>query len=301
MSKKTVFKLQQLLVIAALLPLGAPSVARADPFPPLNAPATTAHVTGKLLWVDLFTSDPDAATKFYTSLLGWTADPLEQKGKGYVIFSNGGRPVAGLAPRSVRGEGHPSRWIGYYAVADIEATLALVTKNGGTVRAPSRNFPDRGPQAIVSDKDDIPIGLLQSSSGDSPDIAVTPGDWNWFELYVRSPKAASDYYHDVIGFDVSPETSADRKSDFVLSSFGEARGGVAPLPDAKDAKPSWLGVIRVANLDESLAKVPTLGGEVLVAPHSVEFGSRFAIILDSTGGTVGLVQYLETANPANSP
>jgi predicted enzyme related to lactoylglutathione lyase len=73
------------------------------------------------------------------------------------------------------------------------------------------------------------------------------------------------------------------------------------LPDAKDAKPSWLGVLRVANLDESLAKVSTLGGEVLVAPHSVAFGSRFAIILDSTGGTVGLVQYMDAANPANSP
>ena len=59
-------------------------------------------------------------------------------------------------------------------------------------------------------------------------------------------------------------------------------------------------MIRVANLDDTLSKVPSLGGEVLVAPHSVEYGSRFAIILDSTGGTVGLVQYMDNANPANS-
>jgi predicted enzyme related to lactoylglutathione lyase len=76
---------------------------------------------------------------------------------------------------------------------------------------------------------------------------------------------------------------------------------VAPLPDGDDVKPSWLGVIRVADLDKTLAKVPELGGEVLVAPHSVEYGSRFAIILDSTGGTVGLVEYLQNANPANNP
>ena len=60
-----------------------------------------------------------------------------------------------------------------------------------------------------------------------------------------------------------------------------------------------MGVLRVADLDKTLAKVPGLGGEVLVAPHAVEFGSRFAIILDSTGGTVGLVQYLDNENPAN--
>ena len=60
----------------------------------------------------------DGATKFYCSLLGWTATPIVQKGKSHVIFSNGGRPVAGLALRSVSGANHPSRWIGYYAVSD---------------------------------------------------------------------------------------------------------------------------------------------------------------------------------------
>jgi len=284
-----------------MLTAGIPVSAHAAKFAPLNTPATTEHRPGKLVWADLFTADPDGATRFYCGLLGWTATALEQKGKGYTVFSNDGRPVAGLAPRSVKGANHPSRWIGYYSVMDIDATLALVTKNGGTVRAPSHNFPDRGRQAIVSDRDSVPIGLLQSSSGDSPDNEPKPGDWNWFELYVKSPKDTGDFYRDSIGFEVAPETNSDRKSDFILSSAGQARGGIAPLPAGDDVKPSWLGVIRVADLDKTLGKVAGLGGEVLVAPHtSAEFGSRFAIILDSTGGTVGLVQYMDNANPANS-
>ena len=294
-------RLAPIFASAALLAAGIPVSVHAANFPPLNTPATTEHRPGKLVWADLFTTDPDGATKFYCSLLGWTAAPIEQKGKGYTVFSNNGRPVAGLAPRSARGANHPSRWIGYYSVTDVDATLALVTKDGGTIRAPSRSLPDRGFQAIVSDKDTVPIGLLQSSTGDSPDSEPTPGDWNWFELYVKNPKVTSDFYHDTIGFDVAPETNSDRKSDFVLSSSGQARGGIAPLPAGDDVKPSWLGVIRVADIDKTLALVPGLGGEVLVAPHSAaEFGSRFAIILDSTGGTVGLVQYTNNANPANS-
>jgi len=294
-------RLATIFASAALLAAGIPVSVHAANFPPLNTPATTEHRPGKLVWADLFTTDPDGATKFYCSLLGWTAAPIEQKGKGYTVFSNNGRPVAGLAPRSVRGANHPSRWIGYYSVTDMDATLALVTKEGGTIRAPSRSFPDRGLQAIVSDKDTVPIGLLQSSTGDSPDSEPTPGDWNWFELYVKSPKVTSDFYHDAIGFDVAPEMKSDRKSDFVLSGSGQARGGVAPMPAGDDVKPSWLGVIRVADIDKTLALVSGLGGEVLVAPHSTaEFGSRFAIILDSTGGTVGLVQYTNNANPANS-
>jgi predicted enzyme related to lactoylglutathione lyase len=288
--------------LAALtIAVGIPSAARADKFPPLNSPSSAEHLPGKLVWVDLFTTNPDAASKFYCSLLGWTASSLDQKGKGYVVFSNDGRPVAGLAPRSVKGGNHPSRWIGYYSVADMGNTLALVTKDGGVIHVQSHNFPDRGYQAIVGDKDSIPIGLLESSSGDAVDSEPRPGDWNWFELYVKDPRATADFYHDAIGMDVASETNSDRKSDYVLSSAKQARGGIASMPAGDDVKPSWLGIIRVANLDDTLAKVPALGGEVLVAPHSVEFGSRFAIILDPTGGTVGLVQYMDNANPANNP
>jgi predicted enzyme related to lactoylglutathione lyase len=301
MKSTSLLRLTPILAGVSLLAAGfAPSV-QAAKFPPLNDPASTEHLPGKLVWADLFTTDPDGATKFYCGLLGWTAMPIEQKGKGYVVFSNGGRPVAGLAPRSVKGGTHPSRWIGYYSVSDIDAAVAAVTKGGGMVHAAVRKFPDRGMQAIVADVDGNPIGLLQSSSGDAADTEPKPGDWNWFELYAKSPKATSDFYHAAIGLDVAPETNSDRKSDFVLSSAGQSRGGVAPMPDGTDVKPSWLGVIHVANLDETLAKVPGLGGEVLVAPHSVEYGSRFAIILDSTGGTVGLVQYVDNANPANKP
>ncbi len=293
-------RLAQILAGTATLAIGLAPAAHAAKFPALNDPATTEHRPGKLVWADLYTTDPDGATKFYTSLLGWTATPIEQKGKGYIVFNNNGKPVAGLAPRTVKGGTHPARWIGYYSVSDIDATVATMTKDGGTVRAASRKFPDRGFQAIVADKDGNPIGLLQSSSGDSADTEPTPGDWNWFELYSKNPKETAGFYHDTIGLDVAPETISDRKSDFVLSSSGQARGGVAPLPDGDDVKPSWLGVIRVADLDKTLAMVPGLGGEVLVAPHSAEFGSRFAIILDSTGGTVGLVQYMDNANPADS-
>ena len=65
--------------------------------------------------------------------------------------------------------------------------------------------------------------------------------------------------------------------------------------------PGWLGVVRVANMDQTLARVPLLGGEILVAARPAAYGSRFAIIADSTGGTIGLVEYVDNANPATRP
>src|ERR1035437_5003821 len=150
---------RQAAAIALITILGLPFSVFAADFPSLNTPVSPEHHVGKLVWADLFTADPAGATKFYCSLLGWTATTLDQKGKSYTVFNNEGRPVAGLAPRSVRGANHPSRWIGYLAVTDIAAALQVAAKDGGKMHAPARSFPDRGYQAIISDPDGVPIGL----------------------------------------------------------------------------------------------------------------------------------------------
>jgi len=290
-----------LLFSAAVLALGLPVCAHAGDFPPVTSPETTNHNPGKLIWADLFTSKPEASTTFYCNLLGWTSTTVHQKGSVYTIFFNNGIPVAGLSPHSAGKEDHPSKWIGYVSVFDIEATAALVKKNGGSVHARPKNFPDRGFQAIVTDGEGIAIGLLQSSAGDPSDAETASGAWNWFELYSKDPAASGAFFHRVLNYDIAPEGKSGRKSEFVLSSGGKSRAGIAGLPEAESASATWLGVIRVDDLDQTLAKVAGLGGEILVPPHPAEYGSRFAIIGDPTGGTIGLVQYVDDANPSKNP
>jgi predicted enzyme related to lactoylglutathione lyase len=294
-------RLTALLAGAALLSLGLANPANASSFPALNSPASSEHNPGKLVWADLFTSDPDAASKFYCGLLGWTAENIDQKGSEYTIFSNKGVPVAGLSPHSKGKEGMSSKWIGYVSVTDIKATVDLVEKNGGTVHAKPKKFKERGHQAIITDGEGVAIGLLQSSSGDAPDDDTVAGGWNWFELYAKDPVASSNFFHTALGYDAAPETRSGRRSEFVLASGGVSRAGIAPLPDGENVSASWLGIIRVADIDDMLSRVAGLGGQVLVPPHAVEFGSRFAIVSDPTGGAIGLVQYTKDENPAKSP
>ena len=289
------------VLAAAALGLALSASASTPFFQPLHEPATGEQHPGKFIWADLFTANPAAATKFYSGLFSWTANVIEQDGRSYTVFSNGKRPVAGLTSRHSGDLKRPSRWIGYIAVNDLPATLALVTKAGGQVRAPARAFPDRGSQAIITDAEDSPVGLLQSGSGDTPDSEPQPGDFNWFELYAHKPPDACGFYSQVFGYVAAADTRTARKDDFLLSSGDVPRGGVAPLPDRDDAKPGWLCVVRVENIDESLKRVILLGGEVLVAPRSFAYGSRFSIIADSTGGTIGLVEYVDNANPATRP
>ena len=302
MHMTSIHRLATVLAATTMLGIGLPASARAAaPFQPLNSPATKEHHPGKFVWADLFTTDPVATTKFYSGLFGWTANIITQNGKAYTVFSNGSRPVAGLAPRPPSNTKRPSRWIGYIAVTNLPSVLKLVTKAGGQVRAEARDFPQRGAQAIIADNEGSTVGLLQSTSGDSADDEPKPGDWNWFELFVKQPQVVSAFYRQVINYEAAPDLRTERKNDFLLSSGGLARAGVAPLPDREDAKPGWLGVVRVESIDETLARAVKLGGEVLVSPRAAAFESRFAIIADSTGGTVGLVEYVDNANPANRP
>jgi predicted enzyme related to lactoylglutathione lyase len=291
------------ITLAAVFTLGAglPASGSTGTFQPLNNPATHEQHPGKFVWADLFTTDPVAATKFYTGLFGWTASTIDQKGRAYTVFSSGGHPVAGLAPRHTANLNRPSRWIGYIAVADINSTLARVAPAGGQVRGPARDFPDRGQQAIITDSEGSPVGLIQSSSGDGIDDEPDRGEWNWFELYGRDPKAATGFYATVFNYTVKPDDRTERKNDYLLISGKVSRAGVAPLPKRDDAASGWLGVVRVANMDEAVTRVKALGGEVLVAPRSIAYESRFAIIADPTGGTLGLVEYVDNANPATRP
>jgi len=285
-----------------MLGIGLPasaSTGSAEPFQPLNHPASADHRPGKFVWADLFTTDPVAATKFYSGVFGWTANTVTQHDRHYTVFSNGSRPVAGLAPRPSSNSNRPSRWISYISVPDIASTVKLVTQAGGQVRAAARDFPQRGVQAIIADNEGATVGLLQSSSGDSADTEPKPGDWNWFVLYANDPKVVSGFYGQVIKYDVAPDRRTERTSDFLLSSGGLARAGVAPLPEREDAKLGWLGVIRVVSIDETIARAVKLGGEVVLPPRAPAHETRFAIIADSTDGVVGLVEYVDNANPAN--
>jgi predicted enzyme related to lactoylglutathione lyase len=100
---------------------------------------------------------------------------------------------------------------------------------------------------------------------------------------------------------VAPDARTGSGSELLLSSGGVNRAGVSTLPAREDARPGWLGIVRVAKLDDALGKVAALGGEVMVPPHESAYGSRFAVIADPSGGTVGVVEYTNNLNPANRP
>jgi len=293
-------KTSRLILLLSLAVVGA----RADDLPPINTVPTGLTLPGKMIWADLYTKNPGGEIRFYTGLFGWDAETITRHGGNqYNILSNNGQPVAGVVFRAApQGDTGQGRWVSYVAVADVAQTIATATDLGGKAVHPAKSLPQRGTQAILIDSQGSVLGLIQSSSGDPADNEPGINAWAWAHLSARDPAAAAQYYHAVIGYDAVPDTREGRHDVFLLNSQGLARASVGPVPNRPEAYPDWLGFIRVANLDNAVAKATALGARVLLAPKSTEPGTRLAILADPADVAIGLVELtnptaLETQKP----
>ena len=108
----------------------------------------------------------------------------------------------------------------------------------------------------------------------------------WYELLTTDPKAAVAFYTEVVGW--KTETW---QGDYTMwvGSQGPL-GGVNQLPEeAKKmgAPPYWQANVVVANIDESIAKVKQLGGQVYHVETVPTIG-KLAVIADPQGAVLCL-------------
>ncbi len=114
---------------------------------------------GTFYWNELMTRDAARAQDFYAKTLGWTFDSMPMGEFGdYHVAMLGETMVAGIM--QIGGpefEGVPDSWFSYIEVDDLDARLALLTTEGGTVVRPPFDVPMVGRIAIVA----IPGGAMQ--------------------------------------------------------------------------------------------------------------------------------------------
>lgn len=266
--------------------------ARAADLPPINEKPTDLMLPGKMIWADLYTKSTATEIQFYTGLFGWTASTLQRpSGATYVVLSNAGQPVAGVVYREApQGDTGQGRWISYLSVSDVAQTVTTASALGGKVIHPARMLPGRGMQGIVTDSEGSLIGIIHSSTGDLDDSEPSVGSWAWAHLSARDPAKSAQFYHAVFGQEVVPDTRDGRTDSFFLNSQGFTRASIGPIPNRPEAVPEWLGFIRVANLDDAVAKATSLGAHVLLYPKSTEADSRLAIVADPGDVAIGLIE-----------
>jgi hypothetical protein len=109
----------------------------------------------------------------------------------------------------------------------------------------------------------------------------------WYELLTSDPKGAVAFYTEVIGWKTQP---FDNDYTMWVGSQGPL-GGCGQLPEAAKkmgAPPYWQANFIVANVDETVAQVKQLGGQVFHVETVPNVG-RLAVIADPQGAAIAIV------------
>ncbi|MBD3335152.1 MAG: VOC family protein [Candidatus Eisenbacteria bacterium] len=116
---------------------------------------------GAFGWIELMTTDREAATNFYTSLFGWETEEYPMEGMHYTVVKVGGEPVGGIMkmPREI--QGMPPVWSVYVTVNDVDATAKRVQELGGKILRPPADIPDVGRFCVLQDPQGGTICAMQ--------------------------------------------------------------------------------------------------------------------------------------------
>ncbi len=115
---------------------------------------------GTFAWNELATRNTAECKAFYSDLLGWEAVDMDMPTGTYTLFQQNGINVGGMMGMTAEMEHLPPHWMGYIAVADIDATIARVESLGGKILYPATDIPTVGRFALIQDPGGAAIALI---------------------------------------------------------------------------------------------------------------------------------------------
>ena len=94
-------------------------------------------------WFELLTRDYQASVAFYRDVFGWDTQTVGDTPEfRYTIMQHGPDQLAGIMDASAfLPEGAPAGWSVYFGTDDADASLAEVTRLGGSVIRPAEDTP----------------------------------------------------------------------------------------------------------------------------------------------------------------
>jgi uncharacterized protein len=250
-------------------------------------PSRTSYAPGTPCWVDLMTSDPAGAGRFYSAMFGWdvTVDKDPAAG-GYAMARLGDTTVAGIGPLS--DPGAPTAWTVYVSVSDVEATMARVIAHGGSPIAEPTDIPDAGRMAVALDSVGSVVAFWQPTGFIGAGLVNEPGTFVWNELATTDLSHARRFYADVFSW-AEQEPLSDDAALFTLD--GDLVCGAHVARDGE--VPMWQVWFAVEDCDAAAAKATQLGGRVVSPPAAMGAG-RIALLADPHGAEFGVGSWPES-------
>lgn len=258
----------------------------------------TSYAPGTFCWVDLATTDPAAAKRFYTQLFGWSfTDMPAGPDMVYSMSYLDGKDVAALSElrQDQRDQGVPPHWGSYVSVASADETAKKVTSLGGTVIAEPFDVFDAGRMAVIKDPTGAVFSLWQPKAHFGARLVNEPSAFCWNELLTRDVERAKTFYTGLFGWGAQTQQMGPT-SYTILSNGDRPNGGLMKIADEwGPVPPNWLVYFAVDDCDRSVEKAKGLGAKVAAPPMDIPEVGRFAVLQDPQGATFAVIRLVNVA------
>jgi uncharacterized protein len=251
----------------------------------------TSYAPGTFSWVDLATTDVDAARGFYGALFGWESEDLPAgEDATYTMLRKDGHDVAAMyAMRSdQRAAGVPPHWLSYVTVADVDDVAARAAELGGTVLAEPFDVLDAGRMAPIADPHGAQLALWQPGRNIGAKLVNEPGSLCWNDLFTPAPEEAGGFYGALFGWTIERIEGAE-PAYYTIRNAAASNGGVMQAPPDQPGAPFWNAYFAIEDTDGAVATTEAAGGRVLMGPLDVPAG-RIAVVMDPQGAAFSLFQ-----------
>ncbi|GMU42802.1 MAG: hydroxylase [Lysobacterales bacterium] len=238
--------------------------------------------------------DADASLAFHEALFGWSHVHNDMGEMGnYTFLRNASGTVGALCGMPPGSEDRPSVWNVYFAVANVDASLARAQELGGQLVFGPFDVPGHGRGVVLADPTGAVFSLWQPASADAGDFTMFEDHAiGWVELATRDAAAAKAFYGALLGWEFPPSTHPIPGLDYQEYVVAGTRfGGILPMSAEWGEMPShWSLYIPVADVDACLKRAQELGGKACVPAFDAPGVGRIARLDDPTGGGIYIIK-----------
>jgi uncharacterized protein len=254
-------------------------------------PHVESHPQGTICWVDLATTDQEAATRFYTGLFGWETFDLPMPGGPgvYRMFRLGGRDAAavGQLPPEMAAQGVPSAW-NVWVAGDAGQAAERAPAAGGSVAMPPTDMGPSGRMTMLADPGGAVIGVWQAGEHIGAGVVGEPGAMAWWEVNTRAFEDCKRFYGEVFGW-TTQDLPDDNVHYLTWHRDDTLVGGMLEMTREWEGIPAhWMAYFAVADTDEAAKRAAELGGQVAQPPFDTPYG-RMAVLRDPAGAAFSII------------
>lgn len=247
---------------------------------------------GTFCWVELGTTDNDAAKNFYTQLFGWEfEDHPMGPDSVYTMLKLDGKDVGGLYKLlpDMLAQGVPAHWMSYVATADADETAEKAKNAGATILNGPLDVFTLGRMAVIKDPTGAVFSIWQARDNKGSAVWGTANAVVWNELGTNDTQKAGDFYSTVFGW-----TRQQFPGPMEYTVFNNADKGIGGMyqitPEMGPIPPHWLVYFAVDDCDAAVQKATGLGATVMKPAEDIPGVGRFAILTDPQGAAFALLK-----------